>query len=137
MDMVPIKKALAELLVNQPAIRAAYLFGSMADGTDRSGSDVDIAVRFAPELTPEATFDLRLELMDALEKVFKRSADIVILNNASLKMIRQVLTKGVLLYAHDRSAEQVYKIQKRKEYFDFKFYIERNRKELKAFYGAV
>lgn len=135
--MGPIKKALAKLLVNQPAIQSAYLFGSMADGTDRSGSDVDIAVRLAPDLTPEATFDLRLKLMDELERVFNRSADIVILNNTSLKMIRQVLTKGELLYARDRSAEQVYKIQKQKEYFDFRFYIERNRKELKSFYGAV
>jgi predicted nucleotidyltransferase len=67
MGMVQIKKALSKLLVGLPAIQAAYLFGSMADGTDRSGSDVDIAVRLAPDLTPEATFDLRLELIMANE----------------------------------------------------------------------
>lgn len=137
MGMVQIKKALSKLLVGLPAIQAAYLFGSMADGTDRSGSDVDIAVRLAPDLTPEAAFDLRLELMDGLEGIFNRPADIVILNNASLKMIRQVMTKGRLLYARDRNAEQLYAIQKRKEFFDFKFYIDKNRKELKSFFGAV
>ena len=135
--MEPIPKSLSTLLANHPVIEAAYLFGSMADGTDRSRSDVDIAIRLAPDLTSEAAFDLRLELMDELEGGFNRPVDIVILNSASLKMIRQVMTKGKLFYARDRNAEQVYAIQKQKEYFDFKFYIERNRKELKSFFGAV
>jgi uncharacterized protein len=137
MNTVSIKKELAKFLANRSVIESAYLFGSMADGTDRSASDVDIAIRLVPDLTPEDAFDLRLELTDLLEEIYNRPVDIVILNSASLKMIRQVMTKGKLLYARDRKKEQVYAIQKQKEYFDFKFYIEKNRKELKSFFGAV
>ncbi|WP_419663946.1 nucleotidyltransferase [Desulfosarcina variabilis str. Montpellier] len=137
MNTVFNKKELTKFLANHSVIESAYLFGSMADGTDRSGSDVDIAIRLVPDLTPEAAFDLRLELMDALEEIINRPVDIVILNSASLKMIRQVMTKGKMLYARDRNAERAYAIQKQKEYFDFQFYIEKNRKELKSFFGAV
>jgi hypothetical protein len=63
--------------------------------------------------------------------------DVVVLNSASLKMIRQVMTKGKRLYARDNSAEQAYAIQRQKEYFDFQFYIEKNRKELKSYFGAL
>ncbi len=136
MNTEPIKKELAKILANHPAIEAAYLFGSMADGTDRSGSDVDIAIRLVPDLKPEYAFDIRLDLVDVLEAVFHRPVDIVILNSASLKMIRQVMTKGKMLYARDKSAEQAYAIQKQKEYFDFQFYIDKNRKELKSYFGA-
>ena len=137
MDTAPIKKILSRLMSRYPVIGGAYLFGSFAHGKARPDSDVDIAIRLTLDLSPEASFDLRLELMDALEEVFHRPVDVVILNNASLKMIRQVTTKGELLYAHDRNKEQDYAIQKQKEYFDFKLYIDRNSKELKSFFGAV
>ena len=55
---------------------------------------------------------LRLELMDAVETVFKRSADIVILNTPSLKMIRQMLTRGEMLFVHDEAAECLYAFHK-------------------------
>ena len=135
--MEPILTSLSTLFENHPAIESAYLFGSMADGTNRSRSDVDIAIRLVPDLIPKAAFDFRLELMDALEEIINRPVDILILNSASLKMIRQVMTKGKMLYARDRNAERAYAIQKQKEYFDFQFYIEKNRKEMKSFFGAA
>lgn len=136
-DIHQLKKDLLPLLEGYPAIRSAYLFGSAAMGHAGSDSDIDIAIRCAPELSPESGFNLRLELIEKLESVFNRPTDIVVLNSASLVMIRQVLTHGVLLYAENPEKENSWAIQKRKEYFDFKYYLDRNRNELKSFFGVA
>ena len=137
MNILRIKKELSPLFSKHSAIEAAYLFGSVAHGQARASSDVDIAIRLMPDSTARLSFDLRLNLMAELERYFSRPVDIVILNNASLKMIRQVLSRGKLLYARDKGAERLYAIQKQKAYFDFKYYIEKDREELKSFFGVA
>jgi hypothetical protein len=74
--------------------------------------------------------------MDKLENIFTHPVDIAVLNSASLVMIRQVLIHGVLLYTRDTKNEHAWTIQKRKEYFDFKYYLDRNRNELKSYFGV-
>jgi predicted nucleotidyltransferase len=130
-------KDLQSAFAHHPMILAAYLFGSVAHQTAGANSDVDIAVRLDPGLSAGQQLDLRLKLMDEMEECFDRPADIVVLNTASLKMIRQVLTTGKLLYARDMEAEHLYAIKKRKEYFDFKYFIEKDSRELRSFYGVT
>ena len=136
-DIHQLKKDLLPLLEGYPDIRSAYLFGSAVTGHAGPESDIDIAIRCAPEPSPESGFNLRLELMDKLENIFTHPVDIVVLNSASLVMIRQVLTHGVLLYADNPEKEHAWAIQKRKEYFDFKYYLDRNRNELKSYFGVA
>jgi uncharacterized protein len=136
-DIQQLKKDLVPLLEGYPVIQSAYLFGSTAVGHARPESNIDIAIRYLPELSPESGFDLRLQLMDRLENVFIRSTDIVVLNSASLVLIRQVLIHGVLLYVRNSEKEHVWAIQKRKEYFDFRYYLDQNRNELKSFFGVT
>jgi uncharacterized protein len=135
-DIQQLKKDLIPLVEGYPVIQSAYLFGSTAVGHGGPESDMDIAIRYVPELSPESGFELRLELMDKLENVLKRSTDIVVLNSASLVLIRQVLTHGILLYVRNSEKEYAWAIQKRKEYFDFKYYLDRNRNELKSYFGV-
>jgi len=137
MGRLQIKEDLSSFFANHPTVLAAYLFGSTASQTARVDSDVDVALRLDRNLSADQQLEIRLKLMDDVETVFKRSADIVILNNASLKMIRQVLTRGELLFVRDERAERLYAINKQKEYFDFKYYIEKDRQELKTFFGAA
>lgn len=132
-----LKKELLPLFAGHPDIEAAYLFGSAVRGNDGPVSDIDVAIRCTFDLSPESCFELRLEFMEALEKILNRDTDIVVLNIASLKMIRQVLTHGILIYAEDAGRERMWAIQKQKEYFDFKYYIDQNRKELKSYFGAA
>ena len=136
-DIPRFKKELLSLFKRYPAIQSAYLFGSVAVGHAGPKSDIDISIRCDPELPSESALNLRLELMDKLENIFERQTDIVVLNLASLVMIRQVLTHGVLLYARNSEKEHAWAIQKRKEYFDFKYYLDRNRKELKSYFGVT
>ena len=137
MGSLQIREDLTPIFTKHATILAAYLFGSTANQTDGANSDVDVALRLNQGLPADQQLELRLELMDDVETYFKRRADIVILNNASLKMIRQVLTRGELLFARDEAAERLYAIQKQKAYFDFKYYIEKDRQELKSFFGAA
>jgi predicted nucleotidyltransferase len=137
MGRLKINEDLSFLFASHPAILAAYLFGSTANQSEGAKSDVDVALRLDQGLSVDQQMKLRFDLMDDVETHFKRSADIVILNNASLKMIRQVLTRGELLFARDERAERLYAILKQKEYFDFKYYIEKDRQELKSFFGVA
>ena len=50
---------------------------------------------------------------DDLEKHLGCKVDIVVLNNASLKMIHQVIVNGRLLFSRDWEKEQDYIVQKR------------------------
>jgi predicted nucleotidyltransferase len=85
MGCLEIKKEFASIFANHPTILAAYLFGSTANQTAGAKSDVDVALRLDKGLSVDQQLELRLELMENVEKHFNRSADIVILNNASLK----------------------------------------------------
>lgn len=137
MNTLQDKQDLASIFAHHPNVLAAYLFGSTGNQNAGVNSDVDVAIRLDFGLSADQQLELRLELMDAVEDRFHRRADIVVLNHASLKMIRQVLTRGELLFAREEGAEHLYTIQQRKAYFDFKYYIEKDRRELRSFYGVA
>lgn len=57
------------------AVRGLRIFGSASVGSERTGSDVDLLVRFTPGQAPSA-FEL-VDLRDALSRVFGgRSVDL-------------------------------------------------------------
>jgi predicted nucleotidyltransferase len=60
-------------------VTSASLFGSTARGDDTSGSDIDIAVKLDPRLTPRGLAALsRIEEIERqLEKVFERKVDVI------------------------------------------------------------
>jgi uncharacterized protein len=132
-----IKQDLHPVFDGIKTITAIYLFGSTVTGNARTDSDIDIAVRCAYDRPPEHCFDLRLTLLERFESYFGRKTDVVILNTASLKMVRQVLCHGVLLYAEDPEKEIEYAINKQKEYFDFQYFMNIDRRELKTYFGAT
>ncbi len=122
-----IRTALAEgLAESREDLAAAYLFGSVARGTMRESSDVDVAVlyRTEPPRTLEGMgFDLGYDLS---EKV-GRTVDVVVLNRAPADLVHRVLRDGVLLLERDRSARVRFEVAKRAEYFDLLPYLEQYR----------
>ena len=112
-----IERQVVQMCGAQPGIVAVYLFGSVARGTDRPSSDVDVAVLF--EQPPPARLDgPRLELEGELERVLGRRVDLVVLNQAPADLRVRVLRDGHLLLERDRSRRIAFEVRTRNEAFD-------------------
>ncbi|MGH7388936.1 MAG: type VII toxin-antitoxin system MntA family adenylyltransferase antitoxin [Candidatus Rokuibacteriota bacterium] len=108
-------------------IVAAYLFGSVARGTARARSDVDVAVLYATP--PPATLEgLPLDLEAQIEKRVGRPAQVTVLNTAPVGLVHRVLRDGVLLLDRDPSARIRFEVRARNEYFDLQPTVARYRR---------
>jgi len=114
-------------LHDHPAIAAVWLFGSVAQGRARSGSDIDLAVLFVPGLSPVERFDLRLTLMRELEDIARRPVDVVDMESAPLFLQHQVRKTGRLILEKDRQRRIDFDVRSRRDYFDLKPLLERRR----------
>ncbi len=119
-----------------PAVLSAYIFGSSAAGIEGPNSDVDIAVYLDKNISADATVELRFQLMDIFGDYFVRPVDVVLLNCASLKMIHQILQHGLLMYARDPEKARAFALRKRKVYFDFKYYIDKDIEQMRSFFDT-
>lgn len=80
-------------LSGEPDLLLAYLFGSVADGRQRPGSDLDVAVYPKQALTSER----KAELISALARIAGRPVDVVDLRTAGPHIARQAI-RGRLLF---------------------------------------
>ena len=96
---------------------AVYLFGSVARGEARAGSDIDLGVLFA--VPPPAKLDAPPFALEAgLERLLGVPVQVVALNRASADLVHRVLRDGRLLLDRDRAARIRFEVQSRNEYFD-------------------
>lgn len=86
--------------------RFAFLHGSRADGTHRSGSDTDVAAWWARAVPP------------AFEVTLPTGVDLLVLNGAPLELAGRVAVGGVLLFDDDPAARVKWVATTRKVYFD-------------------
>ena len=98
-------------------LAAAYLFGSVARGSAREGSDVDVALLYAKEPAPGLD-GLGFDVAHQLELVLGRRVDVVVLNKASPDLVHRVLKDGVLLLENDRRARVSFEVRLRAQYLD-------------------
>ncbi len=132
----PLLSKLAAVFEASLEVLSGYLFGSTATGHRRKASDVDVAVRLAPGLSAEERFRIRLELIGRIEKLIERSADVVLMNDAGLIMINQILSNGIPVFVRDVQDEEHFKLLKQKEFFDFRYYIDRDFEQMKRYFGV-
>jgi predicted nucleotidyltransferase len=109
---------LGEFFAQPPAGTAAvYLYGSVARGDSRPGSDLDVAVLF--EQDPPRTLEgLHTAIADDLQAALGHQVDLVILNHASPDLVHRVLRDGILVCERNRSARVRFEVRLRNEYFD-------------------
>ncbi|WP_371258231.1 nucleotidyltransferase domain-containing protein [Thiohalocapsa sp. ML1] len=124
-----VSEALTEALQGDAAdLVCAYLFGSVARGEDRPGSDVDVAVLLRDD-PPRTLAGLHLDLADRLTAALGgRKVDLVVLNRAPADLVHRVLRDGVLLLELDRSARIRFEVRARNEYFDLLPYLREYRR---------
>ena len=111
-----IAPQVAALCHEQPAILAAYIFGSVARGNANDGSDVDVAVLL--DQRKAAEFSL-LSWMALLEERLECQVDVVVLNKANELLKYEVRRTGTLIFDRAPDQRKRFDILSRKAYEDF------------------
>jgi uncharacterized protein len=114
--MTPALDVIAATLRGGPPLRLAMLFGSMAKGTQRIDSDIDIGI--IPE-DPDLSLAEELTLQTELGRVCKRQVDLVRLDRASTILRWQVVRHGRPLVEGERFAAARFAAEVAAEYLDF------------------
>jgi predicted nucleotidyltransferase len=114
-----IPQRLTEFFRARPeGIAAVYLFGSVARGTARADSDVDVGVLLTA--APPSTLDAQpYELEAELERLLGIDVQVVVLNRAPVDLRVRVLREGRLLVDADRDVRIGFEVRTRNEAFDF------------------
>lgn len=103
-------------------VRFSYLFGSHARGGAGPRSDVDVAVHLAgapPDL------DLLLDLVRRIGFHTGVETDLVVLDEAPLRLVERVLRDGRLSYSADEAARIEYEATMRRVCADFAIHSDR------------
>jgi uncharacterized protein len=96
--MDALHEILRAALKEYPFIRLCLVFGSMASGKATPESDLDIGVAAEEALAPET----RLEILEALSAAAGRAVDLIDLTAEMGPVLKQALTKGVIVQNHDK-----------------------------------
>jgi predicted nucleotidyltransferase len=125
MDATAIESKLRGLLTARAEadrIAAAYLFGSVARGTQRPDSDVDVGVLYSQD-PPKTLLGMGFGLEADLESALGLPVQLVVLNYAPVDLIVRVLRDGKLLVDRDRSRRIQFEVRSRNEFWDLEPYL--------------
>jgi predicted nucleotidyltransferase len=93
-----VVEAAAAVLRGEPGLDGAWVFGSAAAGSMRSGSDIDLALRFAPGEHRARWEADPLDLAGRVALASGRDAHVVSLEDAPVSLRMQVLKHGCPLF---------------------------------------
>ena len=88
-----------DVLLRQPDIELAFVFGSFAAGRQTATSDIDVAVAAREPIDSER----RLALNDAIAGAAGRPVDLVDLHRAGPLVLTQAVTRGKRIVKRDSS----------------------------------
>ncbi|MCP4400426.1 MAG: nucleotidyltransferase domain-containing protein [bacterium] len=111
-----IRSVIIAVCEEQPAIMAAYLFGSVALGTAKASSDVDVALLLDDRKSD--SFSL-LACITRLEDLLECHVDVVIVNSANELLKYEVRRSGKVIFDRSPEFRKAFEIRSRKAYEDF------------------
>jgi predicted nucleotidyltransferase len=116
-DAATAEKIIFEHYRGQPGVAAVYLFGSVAKGTARADSDVDIGVLY--ETAPPAQLMAQPFGDEAdLGERFGRPVQIIVMNAAPADLVHRILRDGILVLDANKSCRISFEVRTRNQYFD-------------------
>lgn len=117
MDKEKIVEKLKSHFEHDNAAAFVYLFGSYAKEKYNQDSDIDVAVYLSDNASIES-FEYKIEETLRIQDLLKKSADIVILNNASPILANQVFRYGVLIKGFENRLLSEFRVQNFYKYLD-------------------
>jgi predicted nucleotidyltransferase len=108
-------------------IKAAYLFGSYAEGKENINSDLDIGIL----LDEDYDKMIKLDILTELSQNNFDNIDLVILNEASILLKYQVIKHNQLIYCREDFDFRSYFSKTVRFFLDFKPYLKVQREYLK------
>ena len=106
----------------------AYLFGSLARATASARSDIDLGVA----LGRPSSLDEVLDLHRRIHAATRLEVDLVVLDEAPLRLLHRVMLKGVNVYCADEVLRVRFESRVRKLAGDFAIHAERIDREMLA-----
>ena len=114
---------LSEKLREEKSIIALYLFGSSVKGQLKPLSDLDIAVLLDKKVPGDKFIEQYLKISGIATDMLKvEEIDLIILNEAPLRIVHNVLKTGNLLFCTDPVQLAGFIENNYKRYQDFMFY---------------
>ena len=113
-DLKQLKNTLHKVLRSFPEVEAAFVFGSVAEGRAREGSDIDLALVPADNLLKER----KLELLAAMTEAGLDNLDLVILDIEDPVLRYEAIRQNCLVYAREGFDRGGYYSRGMREYFD-------------------
>jgi len=118
MDVARVEAGLRSFFAENPGDAVAvYLYGSVARGTAREGSDVDVGLLLEND-PPRTLKGLHLDVEADLESLLGVPVQLVVLNRAPPDLVHRVLRDGKLVFERDRSLRIRFEVRSRNEFFD-------------------
>lgn len=113
-------RAILPTIVAPYPVDAAYVYGSVAQGTATPLSDVDIALLLSVLLPSYERLKLELTIQGDVEDACDFfPVDVRVVNQAPLTVRGRIVQQGILLYERDRDLRVAFEVATRKRYFDF------------------
>ena len=119
MDTCEAVAARIRPVLERAPVAFSLLFGSVARGEERADSDVDVAVRYEPELSAAQRFRRTLQLGAELERALERPVDLVDLDEVPQRLAGRILTERVVVTGLERPERVRYETEVLKRYLDF------------------
>ncbi len=98
-------------------IAAVYVFGSMATGRDRQGSDFDLAIVTKKIISGRERLIIEADLSSRL----RRDVDLVVFGQSAPLLQHQILKYGRLICENDPAERVRQEVRVRAEYLDTRF----------------
>jgi len=122
MESTELKQQIVEYCRARPEIIACYLFGSFATGSNRLGSDLDLAFLLAPEIAAAKYGTFKDSVIMDLGRLTRLVIHPVIMNSAGELVLGQILRKGICVYQGNEDALSDFRRQKLPLIAEFAYY---------------
>ena len=119
--MNKFKKDVIGYFINKKGVAAVYIFGSFGNSKEYYYSDIDIGI-LLDRYNAKIAGDLITDSIVELGRMLKRDIHPVILNSASVELLRQIFTKGQCILIKDLKRLARFRMVKFVEIADFAYY---------------